>query len=143
MSKLYKKFISLKIENPNKVYLFKVGIFYIFIDDDARLMSTILNLKLTKLNSVIPKCGFPISSSKKYFDMLKKYNYDICIIEDINLYNTIPSYQNNENIKKVISKLSSVNIDNLSISETYELLYDLQKTFNLISGDDFENEEKV
>ena len=100
MSKLYKKFISLKIENPNKIYLFKVGIFYIFIDDDARLMSTILNLKLTKLNSVIPKCGFPISSSKKYFDMLKKYNYDICIIEDINLYNTIPSYQNNENTRK-------------------------------------------
>lgn len=143
MSRLYKKFISLKIENPNKIYLFKVGIFYIFIDDDARLMSTILKLKLTKLNSIIPKCGFPISSCEKYFNMLKKYNYDICIIDDINLYNTIPSYQNNENIKKVISKLSSINIDTLSISEAYELLYDLQKTFNLISGDDFENEEKI
>ena len=58
MSKLYKKYISLKIENPNKIYLFRVGIFYIFLDDDARLMWTILKLKLTKLNSVIFKCYF-------------------------------------------------------------------------------------
>lgn len=105
-------------------------------------MSTILNLKLTKLNSVIPKCGFPISSSEKYFNLLKKYNYNICIIDNINLYNTIPSYQNNENIKRIVNKLLSINIDSLSISEVYEFLYELQKTFNLLLGDDFNNETK-
>ena len=77
MGKLYKKYISLKIENPNKIYLFKVGIFYIFLDDDARLMSSVLELKLTKFNSVIYKCGFPVNSSEKYFNLLKKYNYAI------------------------------------------------------------------
>ena len=32
MSKLYKNYISLKIQDSSKFYLFKVGIFYIFID---------------------------------------------------------------------------------------------------------------
>ena len=45
MSKLYKKYMSLKINDSSKVYLFKSGIFYIFLDDDARTMSPILNLK--------------------------------------------------------------------------------------------------
>lgn len=101
MSKLYKKYISLKIENPNKIYLFKVGIFYIFLDDDARLMSTILKLKLTKLNSVIFKCGFPVNSSEKYFNLLKKYNYDICIVDENDIYDTINSYKNNNELKKL------------------------------------------
>ena len=95
MGKLYKKYISLKIENPNKIYLFKVGIFYIFLDDDARLMSSVLKLKLTKLNSVIYKCGFPVNSSEKYFNLLKKYNYNICVVDENDIYNTINSYKNN------------------------------------------------
>ena len=82
MSKLYKKYMSLKINDSSKVYLFKSGIFYIFLDDDARTMSPILNLKLSNLNSVIVKCGFPINSSTKYFNILKKLDYDICVIEN-------------------------------------------------------------
>ena len=35
MSKLYKKFLELKRSNNNKVYLFKSGIFYIALAEDA------------------------------------------------------------------------------------------------------------
>ena len=143
MSKLYKKYISLKIENPNKIYLFKVGIFYIFLDDDARLMSTILKLKLTKLNSVIFKCGFPVNSSEKYFNLLKKYNYDICIVDENDIYDTINSYKNNNELKKIALKIVSVDINSLSISDAFELLSELQKSFNLLLGEDINNETKI
>lgn len=134
MGKLYKKYISLKIENPNKIYLFKVGIFYIFLDDDARLMSSVLKLKLTKLNSVIYKCGFPVNSSEKYFNLLKKYNYDICIIDEYEIYSTIDTYKSNQEIKKIALKIVSIDINALSISDAFELLSELQKSFNILLG---------
>lgn len=143
MSKLYKKYISLKIENPNKIYLFKVGIFYIFLDDDARLMSSVLKLKLTKLNSVIYKCGFPVNSSEKYFNLLKKYNYDICIIDEYEIYSTIDTYKSNQEIKKIAQKIVSIDINSLSISDAFELLTKLQKSFNILLGEDINNETKI
>ena len=60
-SKLYTNYVSLKIKSPYKKYLFKSGIFYIFIDDDAKELHKLLNLKLGHLNSNIVKCGFPIN----------------------------------------------------------------------------------
>ena len=143
MGKLYKKYISLKIENPNKIYLFKVGIFYIFLDDDARLMSSVLKLKLTKLNSVIYKCGFPVNSSEKYINLLKKYNYDICIVNENDIYDTINSYKNNNELKKIALKIVSVDINSLSISDAFELLSELQKSFNILLGEDINNETKI
>ena len=50
-SKLYANYVSLKIKSPYKKYLFKSGIFYIFIDDDAKELHKLLNLKLGNLNS--------------------------------------------------------------------------------------------
>ena len=35
MSKLYKSYINLKEQDSNYVYIFKSGMFYIFIDEDA------------------------------------------------------------------------------------------------------------
>ena len=49
MSKLYKKYNELKSTNNNQLYLFKSGMFLIFLDNDAKLVSKELNLKLTKL----------------------------------------------------------------------------------------------
>ena len=143
MSKLYKKYISLKIENPNKIYLFKVGIFYIFLDDDARLMSSVLKLKLTKFNSVIYKCGFPVNSSEKYFNLLKKYNYDIYVVAENDIYDTINSYKTNNEFKKIALNIVSIDINSLSISDAFELLSKLQKSFNILLGEDINNETKI
>ncbi len=71
MSKLFDKYTELKRNNPSKYYLFKGGIFYIFIDQDAIHMSPILNLKLTHLNEKILKCGFPINNIDKYSSIFK------------------------------------------------------------------------
>lgn len=53
MSKLYQTYAALKMQNSSQLYLFKSGIFYIFLDEDAKLISTKFNLKLTNLNSML------------------------------------------------------------------------------------------
>lgn len=114
-SKLYKKYLSLKIEDSSYFYLFKSGIFYIFISDDAKIISPLLNLKLTNLNSVIMKCGFPINSAEKYL--------------------------NAKELVVILGDFLNVNIDTLSISQAFDLLYDLQdklKNFREINSNGLE-----
>ena len=82
MSKLYDKYRKLKTsENhtPNTLYLFKTGLFFIFIDEDAKIISELLNLKLCNLNETIVKCGFPCNSLQKYLNLLKSTPYNISI----------------------------------------------------------------
>lgn len=62
MSKIYNKYIELKkneLDNKKTLYLFRYGIFFIFIDGDAKIASEHLNLKLSQLNDKIVKCRFP------------------------------------------------------------------------------------
>lgn len=80
MSKLYKKYLKLKNENKSKVYLFKNGNFYIFLGDDALLMSEELCLKLTKFSKTSFKCGFPVNQLSKYEKFIKLLKCDYKII---------------------------------------------------------------
>lgn len=57
-SKLYQKYLSLKIEDSNYLYLFNSKEYYFFIANDALEVAYSLNLDLTNLNSIIMKCGF-------------------------------------------------------------------------------------
>lgn len=123
MSKLYDKYLSLKSDDNSKIYLFKNGIFYIFLDNDARLMSSVLNLKLTNLNDKIVKCGFPSNTLNKYQDLIKNMGYDISIIDSSSTMNhSSENSISNEEIKKFLKYLSNINPDNLSIIEAYSLL---------------------
>ena len=66
MNKLYDKYLELKEKDSNTLYLFKSGMFYIFLDSDANVVSEKLKLKLTNFNGTIFKCGFPVQSLTKY-----------------------------------------------------------------------------
>lgn len=134
MSKIYNKYIQLKTENKaNTLYLFKYGIFYIFIDDDAKIASNLLHLKLGKLNDTIVKCGFPIVSLEKYTNLLKNSNYNVEIVSyDSDQKLSTSDFLYYENIQKVVNELIEINIDSLSISQAYELLYKLQNEMLLI-----------
>ena len=123
MSKLLNNYVKLKSKNPSKIYLFKSGIFYIFLDKDAILMSTVLNLKLTKLNANIVKCGFPTSSLEKYLNLLKQLSFDIEIIEPQSLGKPC-----NESIKNFIFDISKINSEELSIKEAYSTIEKIVKT---------------
>ena len=66
---IYNNYIELKKNNDKLLYLFEVGNFFIFIDEDARKISNIINLKLTSFGNNV-KCGFPINSLDKYVDAI-------------------------------------------------------------------------
>lgn len=65
--------------NQELIYLCKSGNFYLFIDEDAKRVHEDLGLKLTPLDKIVLKCGFPISELKKYekFMKLLGYKYEI------------------------------------------------------------------
>lgn len=123
MSKLYEKYKFLKIQNPSKLYLFKSGIFYIFLDEDAKFISNILNLKLTNLNENILKCGFPVKNINKYLNLFKEHNLDIEILDSIfeSSYSS-QDYISNSNIKTFLEELSNIKVESLSIKEAYYLI---------------------
>ena len=52
MGRLYLKYLKKKDENREKYYLFKSGIFYIFIDEDAIRISKIVPFNLIKYINV-------------------------------------------------------------------------------------------
>lgn len=82
MSKLFNKYLELKhTQDEETYYLFKSGIFYIFISDDAKYMSNLLNLKLVNLNEDVVKCGFPSNNLTKYLNILSENNINFKIID--------------------------------------------------------------
>ncbi len=126
MSKLYEKYKILKSQNNSKLYLFKSGIFYIFLDDDAVKMSKLLNLKLVNLNQEILKCGFPVKTSEKYLNLIKLNNYEVDIIDSkSDIYCNSNDYIFNDMSKKFIKDISNIDYYNLSVSEAFELIKDI------------------
>lgn len=144
MSKLYKKYILSKINNSNKIYLFECGIFYVFIDEDARVMANTLNLKLTPLNSVIMKCGFPIKSADKYLNILKNLNYEIEIVpsDEHCSPTTVHSYIMTQNLYRIIHDFLDIHINDLSIAQAFDLLNDLQNKLKQIEMEEKNNEKE-
>lgn len=127
MSKLYKRYNELKRNNPEKLYLFKSGIFYILLDNDAKLVSEAINLKLTKLNDTVFKCGFPVSSLVKYTNLLKEYGFDFEIIDNnlnINICNL--DYINNIELGNKLNKIKNIDINKISPMEAFNILCDFK-----------------
>lgn len=128
MSKLIELYKSLKSTNSNKLYLFKSGIFYIFLDEDAKIMNNVFNFKLTNLNSEYVKCGFPGNSFDKYMNLIQQLNYDVEIVEpNNNIPYPIKNHLEHLAINDLLSKIISIDIDSLSISEVYSYLSKIQE----------------
>ena len=72
MSKLYEQYKKLKQNNKNNIYIFKNGIFYIALDDDAKKLSDIFGFKLVDFNGTILKCGFPLKKISYYIEKLEQ-----------------------------------------------------------------------
>ncbi|MGN1326654.1 MAG: hypothetical protein ACI4VQ_00995 [Clostridia bacterium] len=129
MSKLFKSYVALKVKDCSKFYLFKSGIFYIFLDDDARTMAPLLNLKLGNLTPTVVKCGFPISSLDKYLERLRGTEYCIHIVcdEDFDCSVDANYFANNKALQNILYGFLATDINELSISQAFDLLIDLQK----------------
>ena len=123
MSKLYSKYIELKNNNPDSLYLFKSGIFFIALQDDARFLSEELNLRLTNLNEDVIKCGFPISREEHYVRLLQAKEINFQIIDSTyGVIENYSDYMNNTKLKEVIHKILDINFDEITFKEAYEIL---------------------
>lgn len=126
MSKLYKRYLEFKKSDSSTFYLFKSGIFYIFLQEDAIKMSQLLHLKLTNLNETVIKCGFPVNNFNKYLEKIKSLEIPIAIIDSpVDSPMSSSNYLLNGNVKSLINDLAIVDSNSLSISEVYALIDNL------------------
>ena len=125
MSKLYNKYLELKSKDDTYLYLFKSGMFYIFLDEDAKIVSEKLNLKLTNFNDSILKCGFPINSLTKYTGLLNDFEINYQIV-DGNLITSKSKYIENENIQNYLEQIKKMDINKTTPLKALELLSTLQ-----------------
>ena len=127
MSKLYDKYLKLKKENKETCYLFKSGLFLIFIDEDAVAMSSKLGLKCTKLNDSILKCGFPTNSMEKYMKKLNDLSIEITIIDNDELLDLDEKYLENLKINHFVNKLKELDMDKVTPMESLKFLHEFSE----------------
>lgn len=121
MSKLLKQYEELKKKTPEKIYIFKVGIFYNILNEDAKIVSSQIGLKLTDLGPNIIKCGFPISQIEKYTLLLKNKNIPFEIVTNSASRNQNTSYNN------IIKRIENIDLNNTTCKEAFDILYNIQQ----------------
>lgn len=123
MSKLIKIYESLKEKDNETMYLFKSGIFYIFLDEDAKKMSENLGFKITNLNQEHIKCGFPSNSFDKYMSKIEALEHKVQIVNpNDNIPYKIKSFSSNLEVQNLLNEITSVNVEELSIREAYSFI---------------------
>lgn len=128
MSKLVNCYKNLKSNDSSSLYLFKSGVFYIFLDEDAKIISNLLHLKLTNLNSEIQKCGFPANSLEKYLALLKLIPYEVKIIDNTDSVSYTPKqFSINKEILDFLSDISILNVETLSVSQAFNFLSSIKE----------------
>lgn len=127
MSKLYEQYKKLKNNDKDKMYLFKSGIFYIALDEDAKKLSEIFGFKLVEFNDLILKCGFPLKRISYYSQMLEINKILFEIIDPnyakIDNYN---EYIKNENIRHVIQSILNLDMNDTTFQQAFIFLQNLQ-----------------
>ncbi len=74
----------IKQQNKDTVLFFRMGDFYEMFEHDAKEISGMLNITLTKRNS-IPMCGIPYHAAQTYISKLLKFGKKIAICEQTHL----------------------------------------------------------
>ena len=122
MSKLYQKYLELKNQDSSKMYLFRVGNFYIFLADDAYKINEYMVLKLTYFSRNVEKCGFPVSSYEKYKKVFENLKLDVQLVME--------DHDRMKLAVKILERLESINIENVSLKEAFDILYELKGYVN-------------
>ena len=122
MSKLLKQYEEFKKQDPEKIYIFKVGIFYNILNEDARIVSNTIGLKLTDLSPEIIKCGFPIAKLEKYTHLLESHNLKFQVVST-----PAPSNQNTTYYDSIIKKIQDIDLNNTTCKEAFDILYNIQQ----------------
>lgn len=126
MSKLLKQYNELKNQDSSCIYLFRVGIFYNILNSDAKMLNEKIGLKITNLSPDIIKCGFPISKIDKYKTILSEKNIKYKIIDNLPNEITTIDYMNNVEIKQILNKISTLDMNNTTFQQAFNILLDIQ-----------------
>ena len=80
-----KQYLRIKREHPNAILLFRMGDFYETFDDDASIVSKILDIALTSREmgkgQRIPLAGIPYHSLDSYLGKLVREGHKVAICE--------------------------------------------------------------
>ncbi len=117
MSKIYNEYLRLKAKDPNKLYLFKSGKFYIFVGDDVDTINNYVVLKRTNFSNESQKCGFPESVLDDYLRVFKNHHLDIEVITEI-----IPINDDDSKLEKITNYLKRIKIDKITPLEAFKHL---------------------
>lgn len=126
MSKLLDQYKKSKKEDASCIYMFRVGIFYNILNEDAKLINEKLGLKITDLGPSIFKCGFPVSQLDKYIILLNQLKIKYKVIDNLPNSN-INEYINNVEIKKILNKISNLDMNNTTFHQSFDILLDIQE----------------
>lgn len=126
MSKLLRRYEDLKKQNPDVIYLFRVGIFYNILNNDAKILHEKIGLKITDLGPNIFKCGFPISQINKYVSLLDKMDLKYKIIDNLPNQNT-NDYINNIELKKIVKSILEIDFNQTTFQQSFNKLLDIQQ----------------
>lgn len=129
MSKIYDIYTNLKSNDSdtNALYLFKSGMFFILVGDDAIIANKLLGLRLSSFSSESFKCGFPSNSLERYTSLISNSQYHFKVINSNQcIAYTIKEYCIDTNILQLLNAICQINTDELSIKETYTCISRLQ-----------------
>lgn len=101
------------------------GIFYNILNEDAKIINEKLGLKITDLGPNIFKCGFPVSQLDKYIILLNKMKIKYKMIDNLPNSN-INEYLKNVEIKKILNKITDVDMNNTTFQQSFNILLDIQ-----------------
>lgn len=104
--------------------MFKVGIFYIFLENDARNISNVTTLKLVMHSKNNVKCGFPENSLDKYLNLFERLNIDVKIIDEYDADNT--KIYKTKKIFRYLNNIKNINLDKISPIESMKILKNLK-----------------
>jgi len=121
MSKFYDKYLELKKEDQEKMYLFRCGNFYIFLDEDANKINDYVVLKKTKFTNEIEKCGFPVASLENYLKVFQNHKLPIEVVEEIIILGK------EAKLEKILKKLRKINLETMTPLEAFSELSKLKE----------------
>jgi DNA mismatch repair protein MutS len=136
---------KIKKDNPGVIILFRMGDFYEIFDEDAKLVSEVLNITLTsrdKSENKTPMAGFPYHALDNYLDKLISNNFKVGICEQMEDPKSVKGVVKRDLVKIItpgtyISNLDRDNKENIfimAINETSESLYGVS-FIDFVSGE--------
>lgn len=127
MSKIYNKYLELKQENQDKLYLFHSGKFYIFIADDVEKINQYIVLRKTKFTKEISKCGFPDNCYDDYMRVFHNHHLDVVVLESSDIENN--SCESRTKIEEKYSQIQNyvknIDINTITPLQSMEILHNI------------------